>query len=125
MEPKEFSSVVGALNFMVTAVRADIAHAVGRICKKMHSPDEQSICHLRTLLGYLRRNSKYKLHFYRENHPLQELLSSYGTKDPEFLDLLISDDSEFTPPLQVRGNTLFGQSDADYANKLEISKKST
>ena len=124
-DPKEFASVVGALIYNGSACRADIAHANGRISQKMHSPDEQSICHLRTLLGYLRRTSKYKLHFYREKHPIQELLSSYGTKDPGFLDLLVSDDSAFSPPLQVRGNTLFGQSDADYANKLEESKKST
>ena len=123
-DPKEYASVVGAMIFISTTCRPDISQAVGRVSRKMHAPDEQSICHLRTLIGYLKKHSALKLTYYRHNHPIKGQLQAYGEKDSQLFHLMLSHNHR-SKQVAIHGNQLFGESDADYASKLEESKKST
>ena len=51
-------------------------------------------------------------------------MTEYGKKDPDLIKLVISKDNNVTKK-EITGNQVFGESDADYANKLEESLKST
>jgi len=75
-------------------------------------------------LGYLKQNSGLKLTYYRHSHPLKEQLQLYGEKDSQLFHLLLSH-RDHGKKINVRGHQLFGESDADYASKLEESRKST
>jgi len=120
-DPREYASIIGAMIFISTTCRPDITQAVGRLSRKMHAPDEQSIVQLRTLLGYLKQNSALKLTCYHHNHPIKDQLQAYGEKDSQLFHLMLSKHK----PTVIEGSQLFGESDADYASKLEESRKST
>jgi len=120
-DPKKYASVIGAMIFISTTCRPDIAQAVGRLSRKMHAPDEQSIVHLRTLLGYLKKYSAFKLTYRTGDHPIREQLQEYGSKDSQLFTLMPSIQRQPT----IDGRQCFGMSDADYASRLEETRKST
>ena len=50
----KYSSIVGALIYMSTTCRADIALAAGKCSRGMHAPTREHVYMLRCLVGYLK-----------------------------------------------------------------------
>ena len=119
-KPEHYASVVGAAIFISTACRPDITQTIGRVSRAMHNPTVDDANNVITLLKYLNTTKNYKLTFRRENQPIVSRLESYALKDRDISELT----DKWTTSETV-GQQLYGLSDADYANKLELNLKST
>ena len=111
-----YPSIVGSCIYISITCRPDIAFAVGKCARGMHSPLPKHVAMLRHLIGYLRKTKDYKLLYCRNGNASDGLFSKISESDPALSVLATSDGQNV--------NSLVGLSDANFANLTDEQRKS-
>ena len=118
-----YASIVGALIYMSITCRPDIAFAIGRTSRGMHSPTLKHVKMLEHLCGYMINFPHVKLVYKRSGNAIESHLSHLSESDSALSSICCYDykgehkDDKGPDPL-------FGMTDSDYANTKEDSRRS-
>ena len=113
----KYSSIVGALIYMSTTCRADIALAVGKCSRGMHAPTREHVYMLRCLVGYLKIHRGVKLTYRRHKTRIQSIYKEISDIDSSLQSICGHDYAEMKDPI-------VGMTDADFASGTEVFRRS-
>ena len=113
----KYSSIVGALIYMSTTCRADIALAVGKCSRGMHAPTREHVYMLRCLVGYLKIHRGVKLTYRRNKTRIQSIYKEISDIDSSLQSICGHDYAEMKDPI-------VGMTDADFASGTEVFRRS-
>ena len=78
---KRFREAIGALLYVSTRTRPDIAAAVGILSRKCQNPSQQDWANVKRIMRYLKGTSSMSLQFSGKNESLLPLVESYSDAD--------------------------------------------
>ena len=122
---QHFASLVGSLLFLCMACRPNIAQALDRCSRGMHSPECKHIVTLCSSLKYLQKPENQRLVLLKydpHNAPIWEVFTALA-KDRIDLDTIL--DMPQDAVAKGHSDPAVSFTDADYATSLEEGRKST
>ena len=111
-----YASLNGMLIYMGITCRPDLAYALSKTSKGMHSPKPKHVAMLRHLLNYVYKNKTICLVYSRDHAPMYNLLKDISRSDAALSFVATSDGQH------VR--RFAGFADANYANISDDERKS-